>query len=1096
QWAISMGGASSDRGNGIVLDGSGNVLVTGTFRGAADFDPGPGDATLSIFGDYEYLPLKPQDVFIAKYNAMGAYQWAGQIGFYNPSGMEVENLAVAIDAQNNSYITGYFEGTADFDPGPGTVNLTAQGTVYDNIFVAKYDVAGAYQWAFSLAPQIGFGGGQGRAITVDGSGNVLVAGQFGGAVDLDPGPGTTELTSISFFDGFIAKYSSSGDYLWAFSLDVSFDSRSRCMTVDGSGNVLVTGYFQGTVDFDPGAGTADLTSAGESDIFVAKYSSSGAYLWAFSMGGANPDRGMGIAVDGSDNVLVTGWFEDAADFDPGAGTANLTSAGESDIFVAKYSPAGAYQWAINMGGASTDESFDIALDGSNNVLITGIFEGAVDFDPGAGTANLTSDGFFDAFVAKYSDSGAYQWAFSITGASGATGSGIAVDISNKVFVTGYFSGTADFDPGMGIANLTSAGNLDIFVAQYDALGTYQAAFSVGNTQEDRGRAIALDGLGNALVAGFFRGSPDFDPQAGSAIRVSLNRADGFLAKYAYCTPSGDPAVYGDNEWNVYAWNAGGANINGDAWNLNYSGYYVETNLNINTEDRWNALGAPSDASGYTGCAVGVDNHSYSYKRKGFPQDLYSLSVDGHDDAAQLWINGAMVWEHDGCCDAHPNAWSGALGPNDEVEFRVTEVAGGSAGRLSFALCPAVNILYVNDDATGNNDGSSWTDAFTDLQDALTAANACSNVTEIWVAAGTYKPTTGVDRSISFTMQNNLAIYGGFPGTPGQEGDFGVRDWAGHVTILSGDIGGAANTDNSYRVINNDFTAGDPLAGSAVLDGFTVQDGYADGSFPRNLGGGMWNSYASPTIRNCIFRNNYAVAGGGMFNDNSAATVINCLFTGNTATAAGAGLSNGGGSQLARIINCTFYGNTGPNTITNQSNAVFTNCIVWGNDAGISGGLVNYSIVQGGFSGTGNLDTDPLFTDAANGDFTLQTCSPAIDAGINTGAPTNDLYGNLRPFNATGSATVDMGVYEYQSTYDFCAACLGNVPDTEAPIASCQNIQVALAANSASITAAQIDNGSSDNCSVILSASPNTFDCSHLGQVVPVQLTVADAAGNS
>ncbi|MCB0577756.1 MAG: hypothetical protein KDD10_00400, partial [Phaeodactylibacter sp.] len=982
-WAISMGGASSDQGNGIVVDGSGNALVMGTFRIAADFDPGPGDATLSIFENDNN-----DDVFIAKYNAMGAYQWAGQIGFYSTSPKFIETNSVAADALHNSYITGYLRGgTADFDPGPGTVSLSATG---DDIFVAKYDASGAYQWAFKLG---GNSSERGRGIAVDGLGNVLVTGGFSGTVDFDPGPNTFSLTSIGLNDAFIAKYDASGAYQWAINMggaNVGVDGYG--IAVDGSNNVLVTGSFTGTVDFDPGPGVVNLTSAGISDIFVAKYNPSGNLQWATKTGGADNDQGFAIALNSSGEVLVAG-----------------RSANES--FVAKYDASGVNQWAFTMVGFGSAEG--VAVDGSGNVLVTGDFDGTIDFDPGTGTANLTSSGSQDAFVAKYSGSGSYQWAFSIitAGVYSASGSGIAADISDKVFVTGWFSGTADFDPGLGTANLTSAGDYDIFVARYDALGNYLDAFSVGNTKEDRGKAIAMDGLGNPFVAGFFEKSADFDPQAGTTNLVSLNRSDGFLARYSYCTPSGDPTVFGDNVWNVYAWNAGGPSITGNAWNLNYAGYYEETNLNINTETRWNAAGAPSDASGYAGCAVGADNHSYSYKRKGFPQDVYSLSIDGHDDAAQLWINGTMVWEHDGCCDAHPNVWLGTLGANDEVEFRVTEGGGGSAAYLSFATpCPQGNIVYVNDDAPGANDGSSWTDAFTDLQDALALANSCPTVTQIWVAAGTYKPTSGTDRSISFTMINDVAIYGGFIGT---ETQLSERDWVANATILSGNIGGAGNADNSYRVIDNDFTAGDPLNSSAVLDGFTLQGAYADGSFPLNLGGGMWNSYASPTIRNCIFRNNYAVAGGGMFNANAAPTVVNCLFTENTVTAAGAGISNGGGSQLAKITNCTFYGNTGPNTINNQSNAVFTNCIVWGNDGGISGGVVNYSIVQGGYGGTGNLDADPLFVDPANGDFTLQDCSPAINSGYNSAVPpgiTTDLNGDPRFYN---NGPVDRGAFEYQ-----------------------------------------------------------------------------------
>ena len=221
--------------------------------------------------------------------------------------------------------------------------------------------------------------------------------------------------------------------------------------------------------------------------------------------------------------------------------------------------------------------------------------------------------------------------------------------------------------------------------------------------------------------------------------------------------------------------------------------------------------------------------------------------------------------------------------------------------LALCLAMALNTLhatirYVKPAGTG--DGSSWGNASGDLQAIIDASGPGDAV---WVSAGIYKPTSGTDRGISFSMKNGLVIYGGFPGVPGQEGDFGIRDWAAYPSILSGDIGGTAHTDNSYRVIDNDFTAGDPLNSSAVLDGFTLQGAYADGSFPLNLGGGMWNSYASPTIRNCIFRNNYAVAGGGMFNANAAPTVVNCLFTENTVTAAGAGIFSVWDETAFRIL---------------------------------------------------------------------------------------------------------------------------------------------------------------------------------------------------
>ena len=331
-------------------------------------------------------------------------------------------------------------------------------------------------------------------------------------------------------------------------------------------------------------------------------------------------------------------------------------------------------------------------------------------------------------------------------------------------------------------------------------------------------------------------------------------------------------------------------------------------------------------------------------------------------------------------------------------------------------CPPGNVIYVKANATGANNGTSWINAYTNLQSALNSA--CPGIAEIWVAAGTYKPTTTNDRNISFVMKNGVAIYGGFNGT---ETQLSQRNWVTNVTTLSGDIGAAGNADNTYRVINNNFNANAPLTSSAILDGFTVEAGNADGNFPLNLGGGMWNSHASPTVRNCIFRNNRATSGAAMFNDNSQANVINCLFTGNSCSVAGAAISNGGGTASAKVINCTFYGNTGGNsTISNEVNATaVSNCIVWGNANGVSGGTVTYSIVQGGFTGTGNLNADPLFVNAAGGDFNFQDCSPAINAGSNAAAPADlstDLNRNPRFFN---SGIVDMGAYEYQDTPNLC-----------------------------------------------------------------------------
>ncbi|MEI7726587.1 MAG: right-handed parallel beta-helix repeat-containing protein, partial [Bacteroidota bacterium] len=327
-------------------------------------------------------------------------------------------------------------------------------------------------------------------------------------------------------------------------------------------------------------------------------------------------------------------------------------------------------------------------------------------------------------------------------------------------------------------------------------------------------------------------------------------------------------------------------------------------------------------------------------------------------------------------------------------------------------CLSSGILYVNAAATGMNNGISWANAYTDLQSAL--SNPCTSITQIWVAAGTYKPTSGADRNISFVMKNGMAIYGGFNGT---ETLLSQRNRSTNVTILSGDIGTPTNSsDNSYHVIKNNNNG---LDNTAILDGFTITGGTDTRSFPDGFGGGMYNNHSSPSIVNCIFSGNAATYGGGIFNESSQITVINCIFSGNTSGNSGAGIQNNGSNST--VMNCTFYGNTAPSgaSLFNLgANPLVTNTIIWGNSSGVSNNssspVITYSIVEGGYAGTGNISADPHFMDVANTNLHLQACSPAINAGTNTGAPSNDLDGNLRPFNPFGVGTpmADMGAFEY------------------------------------------------------------------------------------
>lgn len=374
------------------------------------------------------------------------------------------------------------------------------------------------------------------SIALDGASNMYVTGAFSGSADFDPGPGTAILNA--FPPGvsiFVAKYNANGTYQWAFGMGNANGSNfGNSIKVDGSDNVYVTGMFGGTVDFDPGPGTANLTGNGAGDIFVAKYNSSGVYQWAFKIGSTDWDRGQSLEVDGSGNIFVTGYFRLTADFDPGPGTANLTVVGGEDIFVAKYNSSGVYQWAFNIGSQFDDHGFSLVLDGSSNVYVTGQFGGTADFDPGPGVANLTILTSFpghNIFVAKYNSSGIYQWAFRVGGTLDDNAYSIAIDGSANVYITGWYQGPVDFDPGPGTANLNLYG---AFLAKYNSSGIYQWSIPISSSVSglvNWGYGVFVDFANNVYITGQFSNTADFDPGPGTANLIALGQPDIFIAKY-------------------------------------------------------------------------------------------------------------------------------------------------------------------------------------------------------------------------------------------------------------------------------------------------------------------------------------------------------------------------------------------------------------------------------------------------------------------------------------------------------------------------------------------------------------------------------------
>jgi hypothetical protein len=388
----------------------------------------------------------------------------------------------------------------------------------------------AWDWALAVG---GAGSDNANAVATDAAGNVYTAGFFFGSVDFDPGTGTVSLIATGMSDVFVTKSDPSGNLLWAARLGGSSLDFAWGATTDNQDNVIITGSFIGTADFDPGPAVVNLTASAWSDVFVVKLSPAGNLIWAKSMGSSdNDDYGYGVNTDASGNVYVTGTFSGNGDFDPGAPVYSMTSAGGPDVFVCKLTSSGNFVWARRVGGAGMESGNSLIADGAGNVFITGYFSGSADFNPSASAVfTLSAAGLFDCFVLKLDASGDFGWAIALGGADDDYGTSVALDASSNLLVLGAFSGNVDFNPGTPVFNLTAAGDKDAFLCKFSAAsGSFVWARAWGGTGIDEGLAVTTDIQSAVYVTGRFTGNADLDPGTGVFNAASAGWTDIYVLK--------------------------------------------------------------------------------------------------------------------------------------------------------------------------------------------------------------------------------------------------------------------------------------------------------------------------------------------------------------------------------------------------------------------------------------------------------------------------------------------------------------------------------------------------------------------------------------
>ncbi len=454
-WAVSLtGGLENSIGFSVVTDQSDNVYSTGQYTGLVDFDPGVGVFNKTSQGS--------TDIYIQKLDPNGNLIWAHSLGSFGSD----NGISMAIDASDNLYITGAFQGTIDFDLGSNVENMSSNGGF--DIFILKLDSNGDFIWAKSVG---GTGWDVPTGTALDAIGNLYTVGYFSAqsndVVDFNPNAGVENFTCSGSSDMFIQKLDVDGNFIWAKKIGGSGFDRAYGVAVDNNNNPLFTGYFESFVDFDPNAGFMNLTSNGFRDIHITKFDINGDLIWAKSIGASDFDGGYSIDCDDQNDVYVTGFFTGSVDFNPNSGSNNHNSLGGYDIFVLKLSENGGFDWANSYGGSNDDFGRHIAIDNSNNLYLTGHFSLSADF--GLASGNLISNGGKDIFIQKIDASGNPLLAHSFGGMGTDHGISLTVTNSGKIYTTGFFQATVDFDASVGTLNLTTSNYQEVFILKLSLL---------------------------------------------------------------------------------------------------------------------------------------------------------------------------------------------------------------------------------------------------------------------------------------------------------------------------------------------------------------------------------------------------------------------------------------------------------------------------------------------------------------------------------------------------------------------------------------------------------------------------------------------------
>ncbi len=425
-WVRTLGGTSSDATSALTSDGSGHVWAAGSFQNT------------NVIGNYELIaPKNARHVFLARYDASGSVQWAGQIG-----GEKTETAsALVTDSQGHLYVTGDFTSAQCLF---GSLTLTNAQAGDSDLFLAKYSPQGSLEWALSGS---GTRDDVSRGLALDSDGNVVIEGDFSSpTLTL----GGHVITNIGGTDVLVAKLTPQGEVLWVRNAGYSATHEGNAVAVDAARNVYAAGKLWGRTRF----GQTELDSHFDHDTFLAKWNADGEILWARQLGSLSVTVARSLAVDLDGNLIMAGYLDQTCDFDE----STVIAHGSHDVFLAKFNPQGGVIWARNFGGPGSDTPRSLALDSARNIYLTGSFTETADF----GGVTLMSGGQRDLFLVLCDSMGQVSWAKQAGGTRADDGFALAAGGPNQVFVGGSFFSVASFD---ALAYSSNEGSADAFLAR-------------------------------------------------------------------------------------------------------------------------------------------------------------------------------------------------------------------------------------------------------------------------------------------------------------------------------------------------------------------------------------------------------------------------------------------------------------------------------------------------------------------------------------------------------------------------------------------------------------------------------------------------------